>query len=64
MCQNKVEHMELKHGTWLPYKQPCGVGYAIPNYKPTHYCSRCKGLGWNFYTACPYCFAKMDGKEN
>ena len=53
---------EVRHGKWIPYEQPLGVGYSIPNYKPTHYCSHCKGLGWEFYTSCPHCSARMDGK--
>ena len=52
---------EVKHGQWIPYEQPCGMGYSTPNYKPTHYCSNCEGLGWEFYRKCPHCGAKMDG---
>lgn len=56
--------VEVKHGQWLPYEQPYSVGYSIPNYKPTHYCSICKSLGWEFYVRCPHCGAKMDGGKN
>lgn len=56
--------VEVRHGVWIPYEQPLGVGYSISDYKPTHCCSRCKGLGWEFYTNCPNCGAKMDGGKN
>lgn len=56
--------VEVKHGEWVPYNQPYGFGYSIPGYKPTHYCSNCNGLGWEFYTICPSCGAKMDGSQN
>ena len=55
---------EVRHGKWVPYEQPLGAGYSIPDYKPTHCCSHCKGLGWEFYAICPHCGAKMDGKSD
>ena len=55
---------EVKHAHWVQYEQPYGLGYSIPEYKPTHYCSNCNGLGWEFYGTCPHCSAKMDGGKN
>ena len=54
---------EVKYAEWIPYELPYGVGYSTPNYKPTHYCSNCQGLGWEFYGKCPRCGAIMNRGE-
>ena len=57
--KSRQDYSEVQHAKWIPYEQPVGVGYSIPNYKPTHCCSHCKGFGWEFYTICPHCGVNM-----
>ena len=50
-CPNPVDAVTVKHGRWM-------LGVSL------WYCSECgSSYSYNDYAFCPYCGAKMDGKD-
>lgn len=54
-----VEARPVVHAKWLP------IGMrAVGLYSPTHYCSECKGHGFDYYDFCNNCGCDMRGGKN
>ena len=57
--QPTVEAKPVVHAKWLP------IGMrAVGLYSPTHYCSECKGHGFDYYDFCNNCGCDMRGGKN
>ena len=56
--KNKEDFQEVKHGEWITPTKIKGMNIAVPH------CSLCGNVPCDKALYCPYCGAKMDGKEN
>ena len=57
--QPPVESKPVVHAKWLPIGMR-GVGL----YRQLHYCSECKGHGFDYYDFCNNCGCDMRGGKN
>lgn len=68
-CMPTADVAEVKHGKWILGKDIPSFP-TVPYFPTTLYCSECRNeaywdtdYGQQEFDWCPYCGAKMDGKE-